>query len=141
MNNNPDDFSPQNSKSLEDKTDNSNTTKIDSKKRKTNDFNDLILNELPLRAAKANDLLKSKLKGKIAIKVSGEKFSFDWTSAQVTVKSGTLEACDTEIEISSQDLMRISSGLVNPQIAMLSERIKVKGNPEFAIYLFNLIAP
>jgi putative sterol carrier protein len=43
--------------------------------------------------------------------------------------------------MSEDHLKRIWQGELNPQIAMLSEKIRVEGRKAVAIYLFNLIAP
>jgi putative sterol carrier protein len=37
--------------------------------------------------------------------------------------------------------MAVRSGDLNPQVAMLADKIKVKGKIGPAVYLFNLIAP
>lgn len=45
---------------------------------------------------------------------------------------------ETEMRIHYEDLMRLLRGHLNPQVGMLSGRLKVTGRYEPAIYFFNL---
>jgi putative sterol carrier protein len=101
---------------------------------------ELVMQELPARAASAHDLLRSKLRGKIQLKIKGSgNYHLDWSGSEFLVKKSNSEA-DTTIEMEERDLMKVISGGLNPQIGMLSDKIQVSGNPEIAVYFFNLIA-
>lgn len=95
------------------------------------------------RAKTSQAKLRSQLVGSILIEFSdsGERYLFDWSDDQpklAQTKDGTAEC---KIILRSDDFMRIASGDLNPQIAMLSEKIRVEGKPGLAIYFFNLVAP
>jgi hypothetical protein len=116
---------------------------------------DVLCEELPNRAARAKLRLKPHLTCVLAVELtsSGEKFVFDWKGdePQVVPASGSLTVnaespgeatlVDSIISISEQNLMAVRSGDLNPQVAMLADKIKVRGKVSPAVYLFNLIAP
>jgi hypothetical protein len=116
---------------------------------------DVVTEELPARAARAKDRLRPHLTGALVIELSnsGEKFLFDWRSDEPKVSpvSGDItlaspentspSAVDCIISVTEQNLMSIRSGDLNPQVAMLADKIKVKGKMSPAVYLFNLVAP
>lgn len=116
---------------------------------------DVICEELPARAERAKLRLRPQLTGAFLIEVSntGEKFIFDWRGQdpKVTPAEGPVELAppdsndpskvDTIISLSDQHMMAIRSGDLNPQVAMLADKIRVKGKMGPAVYLFNLVAP
>lgn len=51
------------------------------------------------------------------------------------------ETIDCYLTLSDRDVFRIYRGDLNPQIAMLSDKIEVGGKLSYAVYFFNLIAP
>jgi len=116
---------------------------------------DVLCEELPSRAARAKLRLKPHLTCVLALELSssGERFIFDWKGEEpkVTPATGALTVnaenpgeatvVDSIISITEQNLMAVRSGDLNPQVAMLADKIKVKGRIGPAVYLFNLIAP
>jgi putative sterol carrier protein len=50
-------------------------------------------------------------------------------------------APDCVISIHEQVLLRIANGELNPQVTMLSDRLKIDGQAALGVYFFNLIAP
>ena len=116
---------------------------------------DVLCEELPSRAQRAKLRLKPHLTCVLGLELSssGEKFVFDWKGddAKVSPASGplTLNAenpgeatvVDSLISLTEQNLMAVRSGDLNPQVAMLADKIRVKGKIGPAVYLFNLIAP
>ncbi len=116
---------------------------------------DVICEELPVRAQRAKLRLRPQLTGAFVIEISntGEKFLFDWRGeeAKVTPLSGPVELAaadntdaskvDSIISISDQHMMAVRSGDLNPQVAMLADKIRVQGRIGPAVYLFNLVAP
>jgi hypothetical protein len=122
---------------------------------------DVICEELPERAQRAALRLKPYLTGVLVVEFtnSGERFVFDWRDEapkthpigrEVVVSisgdgassvSNDKVQADAVIALSEQHVMSIRSGDLNPQIGMLTEKIRVKGKVSSAVYLFNLIAP
>ena len=122
---------------------------------------DVLCEELPDRALRAKLRLKPYLSGAMAVELtnSGERFLFDWRnddpkvtplSKESTVRvgegvtvgeGGGPSFVDCIISLSEQNLMAIRSGDLNPQVAMLADKIKVAGKVGPAVYLFNLVAP
>jgi SCP-2 sterol transfer family len=116
---------------------------------------DVLCDELPNRASRAKLRLKPHLTCVLAVELtsSGEKFVFDWKGDEPTVapvsgaltvnaeNPGEATVVDSIISLSEQNLMAVRSGDLNPQVAMLGDKIKVKGKVGPAVYLFNLIAP
>jgi hypothetical protein len=122
---------------------------------------DVLCEELPERAQRAALRLKPYLTGVLVIEFtnSGERFVFDWRdetpkthpigrevavsiSGEVagSVSNDKVQA-DAIVALSEQHVMSIRAGDLNPQIGMLTEKIRVKGKVSSAVYLFNLIAP
>lgn len=116
---------------------------------------DVLCEELPSRAVRAKLRLRPHLTCVLGVEIlsSGERFVFDWKSEEpkVTPVTGgfTLSAdspgqatvVESIISLTEQNLMAVRSGDLNPQVAMLADKIKVKGKVGPAVYLFNLIAP
>ncbi len=116
---------------------------------------DVLCEELPNRAARAKLRLKPHLTCVLGLELSssGERFIFDWKGEEPTVapaggpltfnaeNPGEATLVDSIISLTEQNLMAVRSGDLNPQVAMLADKIKVKGKIGPAVYLFNLIAP
>jgi hypothetical protein len=122
---------------------------------------DVMCDELPDRAHRAGLRLKPYLTARILIELSnsGERYLFDWredapkvtavprevsvTTEEVVAGEPSTDklAVDAHILLSEQHLMAVRSGDLNPQVGMLTEKIKVKGKVSPAVYIFNLIAP
>jgi hypothetical protein len=116
---------------------------------------DVLCEELPSRAARAKLRLKPHLTCVLGLELSssGERFIFDWKGEEPTVapaggpltlnaeNPGEATLVDSIISLTEQNLMAVRSGDLNPQVAMLADKIKVKGKIGPAVYLFNLIAP
>lgn len=86
------------------------------------------------------DKLRTHLAGTIFIELTPEKkkLSFDGKTGKF-VEGGS--ASDCQISTSARYLEEISAGDLNPQIAMLTDKVKVSGDVGLAVYFFNLIAP
>jgi putative sterol carrier protein len=99
--------------------------------------------ELSVRARKANPRLRSNLIGtlKVRIEDTREEFYFDWSADEFKQVTPIPETSDCKICLSGRNFMRIVRGELNPQIALLSDKIKLEGRPSLAIYFFNLLAP
>jgi hypothetical protein len=116
---------------------------------------DVVCEELPARASRAKTRLRPYLTGTLVIELTnlGEKFLFDWRGDEpkVTPVEGPIQLAqgdpadasnvDCVVSLTEQNLMSVRSGDLNPQLAMLSDKIKVKGKVAPAVYLFNLVAP
>jgi hypothetical protein len=122
---------------------------------------DVVCEELPYRAQRAAARLKPFLTGTFIFDFtnSGEKFLFDWRGdvpvtkplprgltiscdeSQGFVSTDTSINVDTVVLVSEQHLMAVRSGSLNPQVGMLTEKIRVKGKVGPAVYIFNVVAP
>ncbi len=116
---------------------------------------DVVCEELPARASRAKARLRPYLAGTLVIELTnlGEKFLFDWRGEEPKVspiegpiqlaqgETSDAAAVDCIVSLSEQNLMSVRSGDLNPQLAMLADKIKVKGKVAPAVYLFNLVAP
>ena len=122
---------------------------------------DVVCEELPERAQRAALRLKPLLTGSFVFDFtnSGERFLFDWRGDLPVTKAlskGVALSCnevqgfvisdkeinvDAVISISEQHLMAIRSGALNPQVGMLTDKIRIQGKVALAVYIFNVIAP
>jgi len=116
---------------------------------------DVLCEELPDRASRAKLRMKPYLTGAFAVELtnSGDRFIFDWRGddpkvaplakdVKLTIGEGTDPSMvESIISLSEQNLMSVRSGDLNPQVAMLADKIKVQGKVGPAVYLFNLVAP
>lgn len=117
---------------------------------------DVLTEELPMRASRAKMRLHSYLKAALVVEFadSGTRYLFDWRGEEPKVtnfeKKGPIEVSDAAttstgidavISLTEQNLMAVRSGDLNPQVAMIADKIKVRGKMSPAVYLFNLIAP
>jgi putative sterol carrier protein len=106
-------------------------------------LSDFFCDELCNRAARFGAMLKEHLGGTILISVTpgDERYLFDWRGQEPRAEATNVKEADCTIIISKHNLMQIYSGDLNPQIGMLTDKIKVKGKAGLAIYFFNLVAP
>jgi hypothetical protein len=122
---------------------------------------DVVCDELPDRVARAALRLKPYLSGSIVFHFtnSGERFLFDWRGESPSTRqiersieiscdeskgheeSDTAINVDAVISISEANLMAVRAGSLNPQVGMLTEKIRVKGKIAPAVYVFNAVAP
>lgn len=121
---------------------------------------DVLTEELPFRAEKAAARLKPFLTARVLFELSdsGDKYLFDWTDKGPIVTSLSKDSVviidedekaaksegtqvDTTITLSERAVMAIRSGELNPQVGMLTEKIRVLGKVSPAVYIFNVIAP
>lgn len=105
---------------------------------------EIILGDLVSNASRSSAKLKELLAGTILINLfdSGKRYLLDASAGELKAQSvGKESTADCTILVSEENLKRIWQGDLNPQIAMLSEKIRIQGRKAVAIYLFNLIAP
>jgi putative sterol carrier protein len=104
---------------------------------------DLILEHVPDRAKYASSHLRVELTGSVLVKIkdSKDKFLFDWRGDKAKTEQTQSDEAECTISVSESDLMKIANGDLNPQVSMLSEKVKVAGKSSLAIYFFNLVAP
>ena len=104
---------------------------------------DLLLTDLTTRVARANERLRASLNGSVVVQIrdSGRRFLLDWRTDQPRVAEVQDLDAECVINLSEDSLRRVVSGELNPQVAMLSDKIRVSGRVGLAIYYFNLLAP
>ncbi len=114
-------------------------------------LDDVILYDIPKKSGQAGHNLRAELAGAIKLKfkakkkVDGGDYIFRWDGDEASTQkiedsSGNKEEVDCEISIHSEDFFDIVRGKLNPQVAMLSDKIYVKGKLSLAVYFFNLFA-
>ena len=126
----------------------------DERLRPPNSAKELLIDQMAGRARRANPRLKEHLAGQVFVEIvdSSERYLCDWRTADLKTalvpalpKSAPvqtdLEVSECTIRISEDNLLRVANGDLNPQVGMLSEKIKVSGRLSMAVYFFNLIAP
>ena len=103
----------------------------------------LIMEEIPQRALRATPRLKEQLSGALVIELANtdRRYLVDWRSETLTAGAVGDTVPDCTIRLSEDNLMRIASGDLNPQISMLSDKVRVTGRANMALYFFNLVAP
>lgn len=106
---------------------------------------DFLTQELLVRAQRADPKLRANLTGKVLIHLTDNntKVLLDGSSTEVTVQKveGEDAPADCVIRLPDKNLMKIYQGRLNPQLAMLSGKVKVEKQATFAVYFFNLVAP
>lgn len=112
------------------------------RKRRFSNADELMGENLASRVKNANPRLRALLKGLIQVSLRGSSTAYhlDWRDDEPKVAKGAASSPDCLIQVNERDLIKIAHGELNPQIAMLSDKVKVEGRSEFAVYFFNLIA-
>jgi SCP-2 sterol transfer family len=113
-----------------------------------------LLDALPDRMRKEGMTLTPHFVGGILLKFSDtqEQYRCEWGPDAMTVTrsesrregeehEGVKSELECVLETKTLHLLRIAQGDLNPQLAMLSGKIKVSGKIEPAVYFFNLVAP
>lgn len=140
------DNSPENqTPSVENEVSNQQPKPAPSRRPRITSAKDFFLNELESRSAHVNESLKKILVGKIFLDLSqAGRYLIENVEGRfkvVEVLPGvTSPDANCNISISEQDLIKINQGHLNAQICMLSDRVKITGNTELAMYFFNLLA-
>lgn len=104
---------------------------------------DLLLEHILEKAHRAHPALRAELCGTIIISLDEgrQRYLVDWRNDPLKVAEAKEATADCVIHVKEEDLELIAQGNLNPQIAMLSDKIRIEGSPTFAMYFFNLIAP
>jgi hypothetical protein len=106
---------------------------------------DFLNQELLTRAQRADPKLRANLTGKVLVHLTDNntKVLLDGSGQEITVQKVETEdaASDCVIRLPDKNLMKIYQGRLNPQLAMLSGKVKVEKQATFAVYFFNLVAP
>jgi len=113
---------------------------------KYRDAQDVIMGDVKERIPRMNEHLKAQLKGSVLLDMSDSKKNYLLSEAagglgvrEVPAKEKV--SADCTIRLSESDLIKVALGDLNPQVAMLSDKIKVEGRLGLAVYFFNLVAP
>ncbi len=109
-------------------------------KKDTSDVYQLLLDAVHHNANRLNRRLRQHLTGRIQFIIRGtdQAYLLDWRSEELCIQAGREQEVDCCIEISAGDLFDIARGDLNPQIAILSDKVRVTGEARMAVYLFNL---
>lgn len=109
---------------------------------------ELLLGYVNERMGRANPRLRASLTGLVRIDVTDvkpsnniETYMYDGTKETPKLAQNASENFGCSIRLSETNLLRVARGELNPQVAMLSGKIQVKGELGLAVYFFNLVAP
>lgn len=130
---------------LEDDDDEENeedTSSDDERQRRMSRAERILCQEIPEAAARADDNLRAALTGAIKITITNRDQSFfvDWTKDDIDVRVNADEEGDCHIALEEKVLLRLRDGKLNPQIALLSEKVAVTGNSSLAVFFCNLFS-
>ena len=117
--------------------DNQNSNRPKVKRDSLEELSDLIVE----RAISAHPTLKAVLAGTVEIFVKDRPYRaiFDFVAnPPKRLAAGTKES-DCIIECEEKTLLRIHQGDLNPQLAMVSDKMIIKGKSGLAVYFFNLL--
>jgi len=104
---------------------------------------------IPLKTDGSMDRLQKLIPGKIYISFSDLKqsYSFQWIEGKEKVENSLpfivpdVAPADCRLVLNDRTFMAVYEGNLNPQVAMLTNKIAVEGNSSLAVYFFNLVAP
>ncbi len=105
---------------------------------------DRLFSDVKKRAQAANPRLRTQLAGSILLELTEDqsRYYIDGTEAAPAIVPHSPEkVADCTIAISKRNLFKVADGELNPQIAMLSDKVKVSGKLGLAVYFFNLLDP
>lgn len=93
------------------------------------------------RAKDASPNLKTQLAGTFELFIRDRPYrvAFDFSATPVKILDNTTKTFDCVLEIDERTLMRIDRGELNSQLALLSEKVTVRGRAGIAVYFFNLL--
>lgn len=104
---------------------------------------ELLCDRVYERAVNASTTLRTQLTGSVGITVVdlNETYLLEWANSKPKMERRENSGADCLITISDRTLRRIAAGQLNPQVAMLTDKIRVSGQSGLAVYFFNLVAP
>lgn len=119
------------------RSDSGNSNKQKIRKDSLEDLSELIVE----RATSAHPTLKAVLAGSVELFVKDRPFRtlFDFTAVPPKRLATGAKECDCLIETDERTIMRIHQGELNPQLAMVSDKMAIKGKSGLAVYFFNLL--
>lgn len=103
-------------------------------------ISDKLIEGIVEKAKAASDKLKLELRGSVVLEIQDTKeaYCFDWSTKDFKFSKDT-DKRDCTISLSQRYLYQIAKGRLNPQIAMLSDKVAVTGKASLAVYFFNLV--
>lgn len=113
--------------------------------KKEYNVDDLLTNVITANASRAGVKLRPFITGKILFQITdtNKNYVFDWSGEKATSvllpKGQEEQNIDCYISVNENTMQKIASGDINPQIAMLSNKMNIKGKVSFAVYAFNLL--
>ena len=97
------------------------------------------------RAADMADDKRVRLMGVLSdsvqfyVKGTKERFFLKFDNGEFTCEEGIEKKPGSTITISEADIEAIADDRLNPQIAMISDKVKIEGKTALALYVFNII--
>lgn len=109
--------------------------------RSKRDFLEEISDLIISRASNAHSNLIAMLTGTLELFVRDRPYRviFDFSAKPPQKLSAGSKECECSIELDERTLSRIHQGELNPQLAMVSDKMLIKGKAGLAVYFFNLL--
>ena len=107
-------------------------------KGKLDECDRLFLEELPKIYRRKSSQLKQILKKDLLINVDNKYYYCLFTNEELKVTKENKKS-DTSIKISEDVLEKILNSQLNPQIALLNNKVSIDGNFQAGLYFFNLL--
>ena len=105
-------------------------------------IDEFLTKDLIERAKGSSEQLRNFLKGTISIEFrDGKKFFFVCGSDGLSLTQESDSDAECKVILDSKDFEQLVKGYLNPQIGMLSDKIRVTGKTDLALYFFNLVSP
>lgn len=122
---------------IADKSKAENTNRVKVRKDALEELSDLILE----RAVTAHPTLRAVLAGTVEVFVKDRPFRtiFDFVANPPKRLAAGSKESDCVIECDERTLFRVHQGDLNPQLAMVSDKMVIRGKSGLAVYFFNLL--
>jgi ubiquinone biosynthesis protein UbiJ len=114
---------------------------LNSSASRTKDNLDELVKVIVERAKEASPNLRTQLAGTLELFVRDRPFriGFDFSANPAKIMDPATKSFDCVLEIEERTLMRIDRGELNSQLALVSDKVTVRGKAGLAVYFFNLL--
>mmetsp|Transcript_10757 Transcript_10757/g.22395 ORF Transcript_10757/g.22395 Transcript_10757/m.22395 type:complete len:149 (+) Transcript_10757:62-508(+) len=80
-----------------------------------------------------------KLGGVIVFKIEDEVFTLDFKNGEGSVKIGEEGEADLTVTVSDENFVKLTKGDINPQLAFMTGKLKLKGNMGLGLKLGSVL--
>jgi putative sterol carrier protein len=103
---------------------------------------DILTHKIPQKL-EANPDLASSINASYVFDLTGDEggqWTLDLTSSPGTVKEGAIEDPNLTVTMKAEDFVKLVEGSLNPQMAFMSGKLKIKGDMPLALKLQQILA-